>query len=178
MRERHKATAGGAADESMVERNVTVARASFELLRERRFDEALALLADEGTRWGAGGGPPYEAEPMTTWKAKLRLIRDGIHDTPMDFEIVNVVAAGDQVVLEVRNDGILGDGEPYGMVYCFVLQIEDGQVVSIREYADTAYARARRPGLFSADSPVRQAMADQGLTHSTFKNLGDGAVSG
>jgi ketosteroid isomerase-like protein len=164
-------------DEARLERNVAVAKAVFELLRERRFDEALALLSDDGTRWGAGGGPPYEDEPMTAWKAKLRLVQEGVHDTPMDFEIVNVVAAGDQVVLEVRNDGTLADRGPYGMVYCFVLRIEDGMVVSMREYADTAYARARRPALFRSDSPVHEAMAAQGLAHSTFKRLEDGPIS-
>jgi uncharacterized protein len=151
-------------------RNKAVARAAFELLSERRFDEALAVLADDGTRWGAGGGPPYEDEPMTTWKAKLRLVQEGVHDTPMDFEIVNVVAEGDQVVLEVRNDGQLG-GEPYGMVYCFVIRVAGDRVVGIREYADTAYARARRPELFTTDSPVYQAMSARGLDHSTFKGV-------
>jgi hypothetical protein len=104
-----------------LDRNKLVARAAFELLRERRFDEALALLADDGTRWGAGGG-------------------------------------------------LLG-GEPYGMVYCFVLRVEGNRVVSIGEYADTAYARDRRPELFTTDSPVYQAMSAEGLDHSTFKGV-------
>jgi ketosteroid isomerase-like protein len=170
-------TSADGRDRARLEANVAVAKAVFQLLRERRFEEALALLSDDGTRWGAGGGPPYEEEPMTTWKAKLRLVEEGVHDTPMDFEIVNVVAAGDQVVLEARNDGTLPDGGPYGMVYCFVLRIEDGMVVSMREYADTAYARARRPELFRSDSPIYKAMAAQGLAHSTFKGLAGGPIS-
>jgi hypothetical protein len=57
------------------------------------------------------------------------------------------------------------------MVYCFILRIRDRRIVSVREYADTAYNRDVRPELYSKQSPVYRALRDQGLTASTFDNL-------
>lgn len=105
---------------------------------------------------------------MAGFKAKLRMVEQGIHDTPMDFVVVDCLSGGDQVVLELRNDGQLPDGRPYEMVYCFILRVRDGLIVSIREYADTAYSRDMRPELYSRQSPVYCGLKEQGLTTSTF----------
>lgn len=149
--------------------NLVIAWSFFSALREGRFDDALDLLDDSGTHWG--GSFPYRDHPLAGFKAKLRLIEKGVHDTPMGFVLVDSVAQGDRVVLELRNDGKLPDGRPYEMVYCFILRIRDGRIVGIREYADTAYNRAVRPELYAKDSPVYRALRDQGLTASTFDHL-------
>jgi uncharacterized protein len=149
--------------------NAEIAWSFFAALREGRFDEALDLLDDSGTHWG--GSFPYQDHPLAGFKAKLRLVEQGVHDTPMGFVLVDRVAQGDRVVLELRNDGKLPDGRPYEMVYCFILRIRDGRIVSIREYADTAYNRDARPELYSKQSAVYRALRDQGLTASTFDGI-------
>lgn len=149
--------------------NAELAWSFFVALREGRFDEALDLLDDSGTHWG--GSFPYKDHPLAGFKAKLRLVQQGVHDTPMGFVLVDCVAQADRVVLELRNDGTLPDGRPYEMVYCFILRIRAGRIVSIREYADTAYSRDVRPELYSKRSAVYRALRDQGLTASTFDNL-------
>jgi uncharacterized protein len=143
--------------------------AFFAALRERRFDDALELLDDDGTHWG--GSFPYLEHSLAGFKAKLRMVEQGIHDTPMDFVVVDCIGEGDQVVLELRNDGTLPDGRPYEMVYCFILRVRDGMIVSVREYADTAYNRDMRPELYSKQSPVYRGLTEQGLSASTFDGL-------
>ena len=108
---------------------------------------------------------------MAGFKAKLRMVEQGIHDTPMDFVVVDCVSEGNQVVLELRNGGQLPDGQPYEMVYCFILRVRDGRIVSMREYADTAYGREMRPELYSKQSPVYRGLKEQGLATSTFDAL-------
>ena len=148
---------------------VRIGSAFFAALRERRFDEAFELLDDDGTHWG--GSFPYREHSLAGFKAKLRMVEQGIHDTPMDFVVVDYVGEGDKVVLELRNEGNLGDGRPYEMVYCFILRVRDGRIVSVREYADTAYSRDMRPELYSKQSPVYRGLNEQGLSASTFDGL-------
>lgn len=149
--------------------NAKIAWSFFAALREGRFDEALDLLDDSGTHWG--GSFPYRDHPLAGFKAKLRLVQQGVHDTPMGFVLMDCIAHEDRVVLELRNDGKLPDGRPYEMVYCFILRIAGGRIASIREYADTAYNRDVRPELYSKQSAVYRALRDQGLTASTFDGL-------
>lgn len=149
--------------------NARIAWSFFAALRDGRFDEALDLLDDSGTHWG--GSFPYREHPLAGFKAKLRLVEQGVHDTPMGFVLVDCIAQEDRVVLELRNDGKLPDGRAYEMVYCFILRIRDGRIASIREYADTAYNRDVRPGMYSKQSAVYRALRDQGLTASTFDSI-------
>lgn len=165
----HPDRESGDPDRSGPAENAAIAWSFFAALRAGRFDEALALLDDSGTHWG--GSFPYQDHSLAGFKAKLRLVEQGVHDTPMGFVLVDQIAQGDRVVLELRNDGKLPDGRPYEMVYCFILRIRAGRIVSIREYADTAYNRDVRPELYSKRSPVYAALRDLGLTVSTFDNL-------
>ncbi|WP_157978700.1 nuclear transport factor 2 family protein [Nocardia aurea] len=149
--------------------NGEIAWSFFAALRAGRFDEALDLLDDDGTHWGSSH--PYREHPMIGFKAKLRLVEQGVHTTPMGFVLVDLLTQGDKVVVELRNDGKLPDGRSYDMVYCFVLRIVGGRIVSIREYADTAYNRDLRPELYSRASPVYRALNEQGVTVSTYDHL-------
>ena len=148
---------------------VRISLVFFAALRERRFDDALDLLDDDGTHWG--GSFPYREHSLAGFKAKLRMVEQGIHNTPMDFVVVDCIGEGDRVVLELRNEGTLSDGRPYEMVYCFILKVRDGRIVSVREYADTAYNRDMRPDLYSKQSPVYRRLNDLGLSASTFDGL-------
>ena len=148
---------------------VRISLVFFAALRERRFDDALDLLDDDGTHWG--GSFPYREHSLAGFKAKLRMVEQGIHDTPMDFVVMDCIGEGDRAVLELRNEGKLADGRPYEMVYCFILRVRDGRIVTVREYADTAYTRDMRPELYSKQSPVYRRLNDLGLSASTFDGL-------
>jgi uncharacterized protein len=147
-----------AVDPAQVEENKRIVSSVFLALREGRFDDAFALMDDEGVH--RGGSYPYEPHPLAHFKTKLRLVQEGVHDTPMGFVIENVVAEGDQVVLELTNDGTFPDGRSYDIVYCFVCRVRDGKVVSMVEYADTKYAADLRPEIFASESPLRASLGE------------------
>jgi ketosteroid isomerase-like protein len=52
----------------------------------------------------------------------------------------NVVAAGDQVVVELTGGGTTADDNQYENHYCYVVRVRDGRIDRIRGYTDTGYA--------------------------------------
>ncbi len=59
-----------------------------------------------------------------------------VNDVKIDFK--GVYADGDVVVVEERMRATLASGRPYDNDYCFVFELEDGLVKTMREYMDTA----------------------------------------
>ena len=58
--------------------------------------------------------------------------------TPYRFTIDEIIAEGDRVVLRGRGEVRTKAGKDYNNSYCFVLALEDGKLVELREYLDTA----------------------------------------
>ncbi|MEJ8848456.1 nuclear transport factor 2 family protein [Variovorax rhizosphaerae] len=63
-------------------------------------------------------------------------------DGTIKLDIHNVVAEGDQVVVEGRGTSQTKDGLPYNNTYCIVLKLRDGLIVQIREYMDTELTKS------------------------------------
>ena len=53
------------------------------------------------------------------------------------FPVDNVIAEGDQVVVEGRSRGELNTGKTYQNTYLWVLEIRDGKVRHGKTYVDT-----------------------------------------
>ena len=58
--------------------------------------------------------------------------------TPYRFTIDDIIAEGDRVVVRGRGEVRTKAGKDYNNSYCFVLRIEEGRLVELREYLDTA----------------------------------------
>jgi ketosteroid isomerase-like protein len=58
--------------------------------------------------------------------------------TPYRFTIDEIIAEADTVVLRGRGEVRMKSGQDYNHSYCFVLRLEDGRLVELREYLDTA----------------------------------------
>jgi uncharacterized protein len=58
--------------------------------------------------------------------------------TPYRFTIDEIIAEADRVVVRGRGEVRTKAGKDYNNSYCFVLRLEDGQLVELREYLDTA----------------------------------------
>ena len=58
--------------------------------------------------------------------------------TPYRFTIDEIIAEGDTVVVRGRGEVKTKAGQDYNNSYCFVLRLEDGELVELREYLDTA----------------------------------------
>jgi ketosteroid isomerase-like protein len=52
------------------------------------------------------------------------------------------IADGDWVAIEARGDNLTKAGGRYDNDYCFTYRLEDGKIVEIREYCDTALTEA------------------------------------
>jgi uncharacterized protein len=50
----------------------------------------------------------------------------------------NFVAGDDWVVVEARGDMVTRDGTPYRNHYCLLYRFEDGKIVQMKEYQDSA----------------------------------------
>jgi hypothetical protein len=60
----------------------------------------------------------------------------------MQTEIRRLYGDGDTVVVELTNRAKTAKGRDYENEYCFVFEIEGGKIRRVREYTDTAKAKA------------------------------------
>ena len=72
--------------------------------------------------------------------------------TPYFFEIDEIIAEADRVVVLGRGSVRTKWGKDYANSYCFVIRMMDGRMVELREYLDTAlvesvFGGAREPGI-------------------------------
>jgi uncharacterized protein len=56
-----------------------------------------------------------------------------------DLEVLNLVAEGDQVAVEMRHRGVGLDGQPYETDHGLVYVVRDGRIAATREYIDSLY---------------------------------------
>ena len=54
----------------------------------------------------------------------------------------NLVAEGNQVVVEALGESRTKDGRDYNNIYCLVLRLEDEKIAEIREYLDTELVKS------------------------------------
>lgn len=58
----------------------------------------------------------------------------------LQFTVKNVIADGDQVVVEAQGNGTTSEGRDYHNNYCFVVTLRDGLIVKVNEYFCTKLA--------------------------------------
>ncbi|MFC4595559.1 nuclear transport factor 2 family protein [Sphingobium tyrosinilyticum] len=116
-----------------------IACSFFELLNEGRVNDAMAVLDDTGSWWNVG---PRTAVPMTTFKLSGREI---MRMMPMRFVLHGVIAEGDTVLIETESISPKPGGGTYNNRYCYVLVVQDGRILHVREYPDTKYAAEMLP---------------------------------
>jgi ketosteroid isomerase-like protein len=76
-----------------------------------------------------------KAEDLPKYQAYVRARFGGSWRTvPKRF-----IADGDLVVVEARGDNHATSGERYDNQYCLIYRFEDGKIVEMREYMDTAF---------------------------------------
>ena len=62
--------------------------------------------------------------------------------TPYRFEIEEIIAEGERVVVLGRGQVRTKWGKDYDNHYCFVIRMAEGRMVELREYLDTALVEA------------------------------------
>ena len=112
----------------------------WEAFSESRFDDALEMVADDGTWWVAGSGPvagDYTKEEFGD------LIRGIGENAPNGIRVTGSVltAGGDRVAMEAESYGELADGKVSNNLYHILHTIRDGKLVNVKEYMDTQHVR-------------------------------------
>ena len=99
----------------------------------------LDFYNDESIIWTAGenaiGGTRTKKEIVDFAQGILSAFPNGIK-----FNITGITAENERVAVEVSGDAIHASGELYNNKYHFLLKIQHGKILELREYMDTQLA--------------------------------------
>ncbi|MBA1200418.1 nuclear transport factor 2 family protein [Pseudomonas capeferrum] len=95
---------------------------------------ALALTSDDARFWMPGPGELNKAQIAGFFEQVSPLILN------MRFTIHGIAEEGERVAVEASGLARLANGKPYANEYHFLFIVNDGRIVVMKEYADTAPA--------------------------------------
>lgn len=120
------------------EKNAATVRAAFLPWEQGDSGPFFELVADD-VRWTVIGSTPFSG----VFESKQALL-DGAFGVLVDHledglqtRLVDIIAAGDKVVLQHTSHGIGTNGVTYDQAYCFVMTLRDDRIVEIVAYVDT-----------------------------------------
>jgi ketosteroid isomerase-like protein len=93
-----------------------------------------------------------------TYHGKESLLRDhygyfrSLTRAPRKTIPINVFVSDDHVAVEARGDMVSNEGTRYDNEYCMIFKLENGNIVEMREYLDSALCE-RVLGAFPASAP-------------------------
>jgi ketosteroid isomerase-like protein len=79
-----------------------------------------------------GAGTKSKADMERIWGNMFRQMKNG-----PAMNVIGMVAEGDKVAAEVRSHADLSDGRVYENQYHMLFTVRDGEIVEVKEYADT-----------------------------------------
>jgi ketosteroid isomerase-like protein len=79
-----------------------------------------------------GAGAKSKADMERIWGNLFRQMQDGLEMT-----VIGMIAEGDKVAAEVRSHADLSDGRVYENQYHMLFTVRQGEIVDVKEYADT-----------------------------------------
>lgn len=105
---------------------------------------ALACLTDDATWWIAGKPGALPVRGLLTKETIARVFFNmaGRLKEPLELRVVDTIAEGDRVALEVESRGELDNGRVYEQQYHFAMTFRDGKICAVREYLDTQHVFA------------------------------------
>ena len=123
---------------SLTEENKEVAIKFFEALSSGS-QTYLDFYNDESIIWTAGenaiGGTRTKKEIVDFAQGILSAFPNGIK-----FNITGITAENERVAVEVSGEAIHASGERYNNKYHFLLKIQHGKILELKEYMDTQLA--------------------------------------
>lgn len=108
-------------------------------LAEHRPEQFFAAVADD-VDWTVMGTHPlaghYRSKDEFVSSTFTRL--DPRFREPARFTVTNVLVDGDWAAVELRVDGTQMNGNPFHNGYCWLCQFDEGKIVTVRAYLDSA----------------------------------------
>lgn len=121
------------------EANKALIRSFFEAGNAGDIERAMGLMSDR-VSWTNIGSTEFSG----TFEGKQDLGANLLGpvfsrlDGGIESTIELIVAEGDHVVVLDRGRAVTTDGQAYNNTYCHIFRIEDGKIVEVTEYFDTA----------------------------------------
>lgn len=122
------------------EANKQLVKRFFEDFSAGRFDDAFSLV-HEDVRWWVPGTLPFSGTKTKTEYLKVvAAIRAGF---PQGLRLVpsEMTAQGNRVAAEVESFGEHSNGKSYRNKYHFLIYVENGRFVQVKEYMDTQHLK-------------------------------------
>ena len=123
---------------SLTDENKKIAKKFFEALSTGS-DKYLDFYTDDSVIWTAGdnaiGGTRTKKEIINFAQNILAAFPSGI-----TFKITGMTAEEEKVAVEVSGEAIHAAGQTYNNQYHFLLRIQDGKILELKEYMDTQLA--------------------------------------
>jgi ketosteroid isomerase-like protein len=111
------------------------------------FDDDIEWIAPEGNATAVfSKGPSH----LIGKEMVMQFLTSGFRKVFQDevrFEIRNIYADGNAVIVEQPFQARVANGNFYKNDYCFIIELKDGRVRQVREYMDTQRARDAIMGL-------------------------------
>lgn len=112
---------------------LSVLRGFWDLISERRLDDAAGLIDPAGRFWSR----PIGYVPMEAFLYIMRAVQTA---APLRMEVRSALEGGNRAIMEMEGFGTFPSGEPYNNNYVFVADVADGLIFDLREYNDSAYS--------------------------------------
>jgi ketosteroid isomerase-like protein len=116
--------------------NEALATAFLRQLEQNNLEGALALASDDMEYWLSAPGTMNKDQCRAFFAPVAEMIRS------MRFDITGSTVQGNRVALEVAGAAELSNGRSYRNRYHFLFVCEDGRILAVREYTDSAPAMA------------------------------------
>jgi uncharacterized protein len=125
-------------------RGCEVVRALFSALSDGDLDAVRPMLHPDAT-WEvmrATPGERFSSGRDSIVDEFLAPVRGRFRPGDPKVSVHTLFASGQLVAAETRAEGTMGDGSEYSNRYAWVIELDGSLVRNVREYMDTAYARA------------------------------------
>jgi ketosteroid isomerase-like protein len=137
------------ADNRLTPQGVTVTATPAQLVTRMmdafvgRNGETLDKLFSADVRYWVAGSLPFsgrhEGRDHVVGEFLPGVIAHFVDGVPIETEVTSVVADGTRAAFEINAHGTLKNGNDYLNKYSFVIEVSDGEITEVREYADTQY---------------------------------------
>jgi ketosteroid isomerase-like protein len=125
-------------DHSQVMRNKELVSTFFEHFSAGEIDPAFALVSDDVSWWVPGDLPFSGTKTKEEYMQVVGSIQKGFPDG-LELQATGMIAEGNQVAVEVASFGKHVNGKTHTNKYHFLITIEDGKIVDVKEYMDTLH---------------------------------------
>lgn len=97
-------------------------------------DDIFTLVSDDFTWWSILTRQTVDKDGLRQQAEQRRV---GLR---ISLELVRCINEHETVVIEALGDCIAADGSHYDSPLAFIVDTQDGRIVSVREYTDTRFA--------------------------------------